>query len=708
MVERLGLRLRFFLFFALLAIGAVCAVVGLSWFVGQHLPPERVADLVLAAGIASFALVGLILWVWMLFDENVARPILTLASEVRASVHAGSDYGWRPGTGRYLGILTPTLQEMLQSLNQARQEQQQAVEAATAEAERQKHRLASILQDLQEGVLICNLQHRILLYNRRALEMLRAPENLGLGRSLLDLIKAQPLRHALERLDDRFRTGRYRQHRDGLKTRFVCPSISGHQQFRLHLALLLENQQSTPVGYVLALEDVSDELAAGIWRDRLLDDVTTDLRQRITHMSLAGELLCAAAGEAADGTHGQVLRGELQAASERLQRLEDAANDLLAGAWPMTEVFSPNLLNLARQRRSEGRDLEVEINGEPLWFHCDSGALVELLDRLLNRVAVWAGVNQLQLAAHRQDTRAYIDMRWSGQPVPQNELKRWLEERLEEGLGPVSVQDVLSRHRTDLWSQRVEGDQACLRLPLHLLEEYYDRPLKSASPAPERPEFYDFQLLEQRDFPALQDTPLRALDMVVFDTETTGLEPSRGDEIISIAGVRIVNGRVLRGEIFNSFVNPGRKIPLASTKIHGIDDDMVRDADPLATVLPRFHSFVGDAVLVAHNAAFDMKFLTLKQDALGIRFDQPVLDTVLLAAHLFQNTDSLTLDTLAERFAIDLPDEARHTALGDALATAGVMVSLMGLLNADGINTLGEALEVSEKQVALRRAQRAY
>ncbi|MEL6437571.1 MAG: exonuclease domain-containing protein, partial [Pseudomonadota bacterium] len=121
-----------------------------------------------------------------------------------------------------------------------------------------------------------------------------------------------------------------------------------------------------------------------------------------------------------------------------------------------------------------------------------------------------------------------------------------------------------------------------------------------------------------------------------------------------------------------------------------------------------FHGFARDQVLVAHNAAFDMAFLERAEKASGVKFDNVVIDTVLLAAHLFGPTSDLTLDALAKRFDITIPPEARHTAIGDALATADVLVQLFKLLRADGVVTLRDAVAISEQQTAIRRRQKEY
>lgn len=224
---------------------------------------------------------------------------------------------------------------------------------------------------------------------------------------------------------------------------------------------------------------------------------------------------------------------------------------------------------------------------------------------------------------------------------------------------------------------------------------------------PARPEFYDFDKLNPpMHIEELGGAALKDLTFVVFDTETTGLKPSDGDEIISIAGVRLTAGRIDEDRAFAQLVNPGRAIPKASIRFHGLTDDRVAAAPPITEVLPAFRDFVGEAVLVAHNAAFDMRFLKLKEEAAGVRFDNLVLDTLLLSVFLDAENRDHSLDAIADR--LDIAVEGRHTALGDSTVTAHVFLRMLDMLEARGITTLRQAIDASIKMEHVREMQKQF
>lgn len=569
------------------------------------------------------------------------------------------------------------------------------VDQASARESAVRGRLETVLRDLHDGVLICTLDHQVLLYNARALEILNVTGDVGLDRPLFATMAARPFLHALLRLQARYFSGRHKEHADGLSLMLIAGTVDGKHTIKGRMSLMMDEAGTVPVGYVVTFEDVTNSLATALWRERALFESRNEVKAKLAKLV-----------EQADGVQlGDVVRDLV----DEVNQLDTMLLDVVAGAWPMSAVFSSTLFHCIVERNSETRGLAFIEEGDPVWLHCDSASVTDLLDRLANRIAIDFSVSKFRvIATLASDGEAYIDLLYQGGVASEDVLASWLGEQLEPDLGAVTGSDILHRHRTQVNCDALEDGISRLRLPLKIAAERYERPERSYAPAAPRREFYDFDLLHRPHATELDQRPLRSLTCVVFDTETTGLEPSKGDEIISIGAVRIVNGRLLRGEIFNEFVNPQRRIPAASTKIHGITEAMVADAPMITATLPRFHSYIGPGVMIAHNAAFDMKFLSLKEKAINMRFDRPVLDTLLLAAHALGRDESLSLDGLSERFGVELAPEDRHTALGDALATGNVFLKLLPLLEARGVVTLGDAVAASDRQVGLRRMQEQF
>lgn len=449
------------------------------------------SQMVLALLIQAALLMACIAMLWTWLETRILHPLRILRDDIDLVVHGHPPQALQSPAGHALGSLPEAVNRLAEELSRARVDTTKAMHSARSQAERRSVRLEAILRDLSEAVVVCTQQHRVVLYNDAASELLGDSGKLGIGRMLTTVLQPADLRGALTELNRRQQRG------DDARDIFDCQCS-------------------------------------------LFDDAANRLNGRVR--------------------------------------------------------------------------LIVERDGSV------SGYVLVL--------AAHAGADSV-----KPTTRRAIDML-------------------------------------------------------------------------ERPAFYDFDLFDQDFDRDLLDTPLRDLNLVVFDTETTGLEPSRGDQIVQIAGVRVLNGRLLDGDRFDELVNPGMPIPKPSTRIHGISDDMVAGKASVAEVLRRFHAFIGDAVLVAHNAAFDMKFLKLKEQEVGARFDSPVLDTLLLSVVLQPNHTTHTLDAIANRFGIENVD--RHSALGDSVTTAEVFAAMIDVLEARGISTLGQALQACDGVQEIKRLQERF
>ena len=162
--------------------------------------------------------------------------------------------------------------------------------------------------------------------------------------------------------------------------------------------------------------------------------------------------------------------------------------------------------------------------------------------------------------------------------------------------------------------------------------------------------------------------------------------------MVQIAGVRVLRSEIQVGDEFNALVNPNRAIPPGSTKIHGITDTMVADAPNLLEVAEAFAAYVDDSVLVANNASFDSAFLDSIAESGGPRIDTPMLCTAQIAQALDPQINDHTLDAVAERYGVEIEPDVRHSALGDAEATARVFLKMLPVLEHKGLTTINDVV----------------
>ncbi len=463
MFTSLSLRLRIFLFFCLVGLGGA-ALVLLAIYVGyqRSLGGDTLSAFIFTGILAGFGLIALTAGVWLLFDENVAKPIERLAANMRTRAHAGVDQQVDTHAARYLGDLAPAAEAVSTVLTKTTLDTAEAIAAETAHLAAEKARLTTLLTEIPVAMILVSPTHQIVLYDGQAAEVLSQIHTPRLNASIFDYFKPKSLDRAYKKLG-----------KTGKEVSFTAEGVENKLTFDARLKPL-----GHAPGYMILIDD----------------------------------------------EHAQI------------------------------------------------------------------------------------------------------------------------------------------------------------------------------SPDAARPLVYDFELMDNPsdDERTIQDTPIRSLTYSVFDTETTGLLPHK-DEIVQIGAVRVVNGKIVPGEVINQLVNPGMKIPAASTKVHKVTNFMVANAPDIHTASQTFHTFSRDSVIVAHNAPFDMAFLRRHGKTNGLEWRHPIIDTVLLSAVLFGASEVHTLDALCDRLGVTIPEELRHTALGDAHATAEVLCRMLPMLVSRGFSTFGQVIEQTRK-----------
>ncbi len=683
LIARLGLRLRFALFFAALGLGGSAVILGALWF-GYARAGGPVDGYAMAGLIASLGVLALAAWIGLLFDENVAKPILALASDLTTRARADVDLHIDETQARHLSTLAPAANAINAALSEARAARQRAVERETARIAREKALFEALFRDLGEGAVVATPDNRVMLYNRMAQELLG---DIGLDRPLASFLRPEPVLDALTRMQAARVRGQI------TAETFLAASADGKRFLLGRVSPIISDEELS--GHVLIFQDATEDLSAHARQDHLFNSLLEGVRRPAATIGALLDVL-QSGGDLPPETRAKFAKGigdEVTRLFDCLTLMGKQHAAVKSRRWPMSPVAVAHIFDgIATQVT-----VPLEIMRTDVMLSCDGFAVATLMGAIITHLTEDGTREALTLTVEIEGVETRVVIGWQGEAVTDGQLTGWLKEPLSSAYGDYSARDALSAHQTDLWAEMTATGHRIV-LPLATAAP----PL---TPGDARPEFYDFNL-PYPPLGELADRALSDLSFVVFDTETTGLSPRGGDEIVQIAGLRIVNGRILRGETFDSLVNPGRPIPPASTCVHHVTDAMVQDAPDIAAVGRRFHEFCEGAVLVAHNAPFDLAFLRLKEQVIGRRFDHPVLCTVLMSAGLFDHTGQHTLDALCERFGITIPPETRHTAMGDTVATAKVFVCMLDLLQAKGVTTLGGAIREEGRMTRIRKAQK--
>ena len=638
----------------------------------------------------------------LLFNDYII-PILKLAESSRLISSVNPQHRIKlKNASKELQYLSEIINQSADAFVELKVDVAGKIAVAQAALDEERTRLAALMSELPHGVVVCNTDGQILLYNQQAQELFRDKSDsttgdnrtqgiLGLGRSIFSILDRDPIVHGLEML--------YKCHSSG-RTKMVNNSIITLHTglcLRVNMAPFFTEGENAKVisGFVLTLEDMTQQIESDNRRDQLIQSLIDEQQKDL-------KIICDATASIRkdpdlDQKNRQIYRDKIDQASRALQiKLGEARESYALHLHALNKsenVLADSLLEVISNNISKRFTIKVTtLAPKGIWLQLDSYSVVQAISHLAGLLNSHANISELLMTlTANEDHSTELVIAWPETTVSETLIETWQTTPLltDTKGNLLTLKDTLKNQSSSIsLLSESTGETTGVLVTFPPIDQ--NRRLAMQCEVEHRPVSYEFDLFNRGDWKELEQTPLRKLTFVVFDTETTGLSPSKGDEIIQLGAIRIVNGQLLYHEVIDQLVDPKRSVPPESVAIHGIQPALLQGQPTIDKVLPHFHTFVENSVLVAHNAAFDMRFLQLQEEKTGIIFNNPVLDTLLLSSVIHPNQDSHSLDGLAERLNVTIV--GRHTALGDAIVTGEVLVKMLPLLEAHGIYTLADAL----------------
>ncbi|MGD9825166.1 3'-5' exonuclease [Desulfobacter sp.] len=528
--------------------------------------------------------------------------------------------------------------------------------------------LALFFDELPQGIIACNTEGEINLFNKKA-KILEAQNHIiGIGRSIFDIIDKDIILNALYEINVK----NPKKH-VAASSSFITLS-PGNVLIQADISPITDRRDNF-AGFMVVFYNIGKDFELYAKIDNIFKSTATKV---LTYLDKIKKE--------------KMTTPEIAAIEENLKKSEQDYIEKIKERLPFLVVSDRDIITTVQKRAGEKLNISLkpEFPAHINWIRIETysfiNAFLSILTILKNKTfkktfncKLFKEANFLAIFFHIPDAEKNLDI-------------------FKDDHFFLTLKDFVNYHEAQISLSFNEKSEKGLKILIPLAEMKEPEGVRNIvieREAYERPDFFDFDLFTKRKTDSkLNDMRLKDIVYTVFDTETTGLD-TRNDQIISIGGVRIVNGRILCGEKFNQLIDPKINIPLESEKFHGINDEMVKGKPDIKEVLPLFYKFSKDTVLVAHNAAFDMKMFSMKEAQTGIKFDNPVLDTLLLALIVYPMHEKHNMAAIASFAGVDIV--GRHTAIGDASATAGIFLKLIPLLAKKGIHTLNDAINASKK-----------